>query len=188
MKQAIIVHGTCSREEYYDPRFPSLSNSHWIPWLQKQLLIRDFSVATPEMYHAYMPDYELWSQEFEKYTTPETDILVWHSCGWGFLIRWLSEHPLYHPKSVILVAPWLDPYKTRWEGFFDFSIDKSLSTRCEKLIVFQSSNDAPDIQISIDTISKSISGIRLREFQNYGHFCFSDMGAHEFPELLESVL
>jgi hypothetical protein len=57
MKNAIILHGTCSKEEYYDPEHPSLSNSHWFPWLQKQLLRKDISAQTPEIPNAWRPTY-----------------------------------------------------------------------------------------------------------------------------------
>lgn len=38
MKNAIILHGGPDKEEYYDPKARSMSNSHWIPWLQAQQL------------------------------------------------------------------------------------------------------------------------------------------------------
>ncbi len=38
MKNAIILHGQPSRGEYYNIEMPSMSNAHWIPWLQGQLL------------------------------------------------------------------------------------------------------------------------------------------------------
>lgn len=155
MKQAIILHGTCDQEEYYSDIYPSLSNSHWIPWLQKQLLIRDFSVTTPEMYHAYIPDYTLWSRELEKYITPETEVLVGHSCGGGFLVRWLSEHPSYTPRIVVLVAPWLDPDDTRENLFFDFQIDPSLSTR-SRIVIFESDDDMEDIRESIQILRQNL--------------------------------
>lgn len=38
-KSAIILHGMPSKEEYFSPAYASPSNSHWLPWLQKNLLI-----------------------------------------------------------------------------------------------------------------------------------------------------
>jgi len=40
MKNAIILHGQSSKAEYYGEQFPSMSNAHWLPWLQGQLLMR----------------------------------------------------------------------------------------------------------------------------------------------------
>lgn len=31
MKKAIIIHGACDKEEYFSDKYPSLSNSHWLP-------------------------------------------------------------------------------------------------------------------------------------------------------------
>ena len=62
MKTAILIHGTCDEEEYFSDLYPSLSNSHWFPWLQKQLLIKGIFTQTPEMPDAYKPDYEKWKK------------------------------------------------------------------------------------------------------------------------------
>lgn len=107
MKNAIILHGKSGpgEQEYYNPDFPAASNSHWIPWLQKQLMIRDIYAQTPEVPNSWKPDYATWCKEFERYDiTPET-VLVGHSCGGGFLVRWLSERPDVRVDKVVLVAP-----------------------------------------------------------------------------------
>ena len=67
MRNAIIVHGKPSREEYYDPAVPPPSSHHWLPWLAKQLLVRAIHAVRPEMPHAYAPDYPSWRREFERY-------------------------------------------------------------------------------------------------------------------------
>ncbi|HNT29477.1 MAG TPA: alpha/beta hydrolase [bacterium] len=185
---AIIVHGIPSKDEYFSDHYPSASNSHWIPWLQKQLLMRDVRTDTPEMFKAYKPDYQEWKTEFEKNAiTPET-ILVGHSCGGGFLLRWLSENKKAIVNKVILVAPWLDPDKRKGNGFFDFTIDPNLGARAGQIIVFESTNDEKDIYASLKMIKRSIKNITVRTFENYGHFCYEDLGTDAFPELLEAVL
>lgn len=90
MKNAILLHGACDKEEYFDDQYPSLSNSHWFPWLQKQLLINGVLAQTPEMPDAYAPNYDKWKSEFERMEINENTVLVGHSCGGGFLVRWLS--------------------------------------------------------------------------------------------------
>src|SRR5579884_3172331 len=102
MKNAIILHGKPSKEEYYDPKAPSMSNAHWLPWLQGQLLKRDISAATPEVPFAFDPKWNLWNHEFERFDiTPET-ILVGHSTGAGFIIKYLSIHPEVKVGKVVL--------------------------------------------------------------------------------------
>ncbi len=191
MKNAIIVHGKPDPgdQEYYNPKFPAASNSHWIPWLQKQLLIRDIYTQTPEIPNAWRPDYPTWRKEFERYDiTPETT-LVGHSCGGGFLVRWLSEHPDATVDKVILVAPWLDPERTDTTDFFEFTIDPDLAKRTNGVMIFNSDDDAADVHSSVEHIRKAIPGMQYREFHGYGHFCLNHtMPSEEFPELLEEIV
>lgn len=188
MKNAIILHGKPSREEYYSDKNPSESNSHWLPWLQNQLLIHDVAAATPEMPNSYDPKWEDWCREVERYDiTPET-ILVGHSAGGGFWIRYLSEHPDLKVGKVVLVAPWLDPDNDETGGFFDFKIDPALVKPTKGIVIFHSDNDMGNVHKSVAELRGRIPGIGYREFHNYGHFCLEDMGTAEFPELLEEIL
>ena len=187
MKNAIIVHGRPDKEEYYDTKFPSASNSHWLPWLQKQLLVHDITAYTPEIPHCFNPQYDVWQKEFERYDiTPET-ILVGHSCGGGFLIRWLSEHKKVKVGKVVLVAPWLDPDREGTTDFFDFTIDPDLVKRTKQLTIFHSDNDDESIQKTVRILKSKLKGFAYREFHNYGHFCFEDMKTKAFPELLKEL-
>ncbi len=190
MKNAIIVHGTSDRDEYYSPEYPSANNSHWLPWLQKQLLINDIPAATPTIPHSYMPDYSVWKREFERFDiTPET-ILVGHSCGGGFLVRWLSENREQKVGKVVLVAPWLDPNKKKGadNDFFDFTMDTELVNRTGGVTIFNSDDDMEAVHTSVKQIMETISNMKLVEFQGKGHFCLSDLGGEAFPELLAEVL
>jgi predicted alpha/beta hydrolase family esterase len=189
MKNAIILHGKPDpgQEEYYNPTFPSSSNAHWLPWLQKQLIINNIAAQTPEIPNAWKPDYATWQKEFERYDiTPQT-ILIGHSCGAGFFVRWLSEHPDIHVDTVALVAPSLG---IDWDntGFFDFEIDPRFAERVERLIIFVSDDDRAAIQQSVHKIRDAIPTAGYREFHGYGHFCFSDMNTVEFPELRDEIL
>lgn len=187
MKTAIIVHGAPGKEEYYDASVPSASNHHWIPWLQKQLLVRGYAAHAPEIPDCWMPDYQIWSREFERFDISEETILVGHSCGGGFLTRWLSQNKVRVGK-VLLVAPWIDPWRKRTSDFFDFEIDPELAHRTHGFGIFSSDNDAEDTQESAYFISDKVHNSFFREFHEYGHFCIDDMGTDEFPELLETLL
>ena len=79
MKNAIIIHGAPDKEEYYSDKYPSASNFQWLPWLQKQLIMRDIKADTPEMPHAYSPQYDVWKREFERFDITSETILVGHS-------------------------------------------------------------------------------------------------------------
>lgn len=188
MKNAIIIHGKPGKKEYYDPKFPSASNFHWIPWLQKQLVINEIATQTPEMPHAFEPDYQIWKKEFERYDiTPET-ILVGHSCGGGFLLRWLSENRDIRVGRVVLVAPWVDPNREDTTDFFEFEIDSDLAKRTESFTVFNSDDDHESIQKTVQMIKDKVVDYKLKEFHNYGHFTHNDMKTFEFPELVSTLI
>ena len=189
MKNAIILHGGPTKEEYYDHNLPSESNAHWLPWLQAQLLKRDIAAATPEVPKAYDRNWATWNREVERFDiTPET-ILVGHSTGAGFFIKYLSIHPELMVDRVILAAPWLDPEHKHTKNFFDdFDIDPGLSARTAGITVFNSDNDQDDIHQTVNILKEAVPDITFRDFHNYGHFCFGDMKTDKFPELLEEVL
>lgn len=187
MKNAIIIHGTCSKKEYFSDSYPSLSNSHWLPWLQKQLLINNIFTQTPEMPNAYLPDYEKWKNEFERFNVNGNSILIGHSCGGGFLIRYLSENKVSIDK-LVLVAPWLDPAREKTTDFFDFTIDFNIVNRIKEIHLLISSDDDKDILDSVEIIKNNISDIKIHQFSDLGHFCYSDMKTDKFPELLSLIL
>ena len=189
MKTAIIVHGMPSREDYFSEKNDSQSNSHWLPWLQQQLNIEGILSQTPEMPEPYSPDYEKWKSLFGQFTLNRDTILVGHSCGGGFIVRYLSEHSIQVDK-VILVAPWINTKREDNVTMFDdLIIDQDLVLKTMNgLIIFSSTNDDVAIKNSIDTLVASIKNIKVVEFKNYGHFCYADMGIRSFPELLKEIL
>lgn len=190
MSNAIILHGKEDEDAYFDPTQPASSNNHWLPWLQKQLIVAGINAQTPEIPNSWKPNYAVWQQEFEHYSlTPET-ILVGHSCGGGFLIRWLSEHPDTKVGRVVLVAPWIDPFHTELASdntFFKFEIDPELAQRAN-ITVFDSDNDMDSIHETIAQLRKIVPSVNYQQFHNYGHFCYEDMKTTNFPELLAACL
>lgn len=183
MKNAIILHGMPSKEECYSEKFPAASNFQWLPWLQKQLLIRDIFAVTPEMPRPFEPEYMAWKKEFERHDVTKETTLVGHSCGAGFLVRWLSEHKDVKVGQVFLVAPWIDPEKTLVTDMFDFTIDPEFVSRTANVTVYVSNDDDSDIHESVKVITESANGVNMREFTGRGHF-LSD----SFPELRDDIL
>lgn len=186
MKKAIILHGKPSKEGYYDPNRFSQSNEHWIPWLQHQLLLKDILAQTPEWPKPYAPDYKEWLKVFNQFQIDKDTILIGHSCGAGFLIRWLSENNVKVGK-VILVAPSLDPVRTV-NGFFNFEINTEMASKTDGLVIFESDNDDKSIKKSVNKLRETIKGLEYKEFHNYGHFTYGGMNSRKFPELLEAAV
>jgi predicted alpha/beta hydrolase family esterase len=185
MKKAVIIHGMPSKEEYYSDKFPACSNSHWIPWLQKQLMMRDIITQTPEMPEAYSPDYEKWRREFERYDLDKETVLIGHSCGGGFLIRWLSENKLKIGK-LVLVAPWMDLGRKETGKFFDFEVDKGLEKRVGEMDVLVSEDESTEgVKETVELLEEVLIEIKVHRFKNRGHFTLEEMGTEKFPELLE---
>lgn len=188
MKNAIIIHGKPSKEIYYSDKFSSSSNFAWIPWLQKQLIIKDIKADTPEMPYAYEPDYILWQKEFERFDITSDTILIGHSAGGGFLVRWLSENKDKIVGRVILVAPSIDPAKKSSAGFCNFVIDSQFVKRTKDTTIFVSDNDSDSIVQSVEILTRDVLGIKVRKFPGYGHFIPDHMKTNEFPELVRVIL
>jgi hypothetical protein len=187
MKNAILIHGTCDKEEYFDTEEPSLSNAHWFPWLQKQLLVNNIPCQTPEIPDSHIPIYEKWKREFERFDVNENTILVGHSCGAGFLLRWLSENKIKIDK-LILVAPWLDPERSKTTDFFEFEIDKDLLGRVNSSHLLISKDDDKDIHDSVKLVQENLTQIKIHNFENMGHFTLGQMKTEKFNELLNLIL
>lgn len=188
MKTAILVHGMSSKAEYYKESNPASSNDHWLPWIQRQLLFRDILAQVPEFPRPYDPDYAQWCSVLEQFHIDEKTVLIGHSLGAGFLVRWLSESKK-QVGTVVLVAPFLDPdHGEVSPDFFDFTIDPSLGGRTDGLHVFVSSDDDQEIITSVEQLRDAIPEIQAHEFSDKGHFTIEDMKTIEFPELLHVVV
>jgi uncharacterized protein len=182
MKNAILIHGRPDRDEE-----PPFAEKHWFPWIKRKLEDLGFSVVMQDMPDAKDPNYSKWKEAFEKYPVNPDTTLVGHSCGGGFLVRWLSENKVKVGK-VVLVAPWLDPEGEIDKEFFDFEIDPGIAERTEGLNIIYSTDDFSDIIESINILKSRLVGAEFQEFTDKGHFTLEDMGTEEFPELLASLI
>lgn len=189
MKSAILIHGWASKGEFYNADYPTGSNSHWFPWLTKQLMIRDIHTVALEMPNGYYPNYEVWKRELERFDIDEQTMLVGHSCGAGFIVRWLSEHP-GRVGRVVLVAPWLgdDAGEDFDSDFFKFELDQNLSQKAEKITVINSTDDFDSVQTAATFLKEKIKDLVYKELENKGHFTLKSLVTEEFPELLEELL
>lgn len=189
MKTAIILHGMPDKEDYYNPKGDAESNCHWLPWVQRQLIIQGVLAQTPEMPQPYTPNYEKWCSVFNQFKVDEETDLVGHSCGAGFLLRWLSENKQKVGK-LVLVAPWIDPTNELGDenSFFDFELDSELAERTSGIYILNSSNDDDVIHQSVKEIIEKIPSTELLELENKGHFTLSGMSTREFPELTEILI
>ena len=170
MKNAIIIHGMPSREEF-ESSTVSPANSHWIPWIKNNLIKNGINAISLDMPEPYAPVYEKWEQELESCSINEETVLIGHSCGAGFLVRWFSENNIKVGK-VFLVAPWLDPEKYLKTGMFDFNLDKNLADKTNGVTVIYSTDDDDYILDTIQILKTQTSGINFYRTQRQRSFLY----------------
>jgi predicted alpha/beta hydrolase family esterase len=89
----IIIHGSNAKDrEKIKQGFPEQNKRNWIPWIKKELEDKGIKTYTPLMPKNWNPLYKEWKGEFEKLNVDEDTILIGHSAGGGFLVRWLGEN------------------------------------------------------------------------------------------------
>jgi predicted alpha/beta hydrolase family esterase len=99
MKNAIIIHGVDDTRDDVLSYKDSLSNAHWFPWVQKKLIGKDILAQTPEMPKPWLADmdYDEWAAVLGQFDLNEDTILIGHSAGAGFLLKYLSKNM---PKKI----------------------------------------------------------------------------------------
>jgi len=184
----IIIHGCPSKiDGQTDPKTRDY-DKHWMPWLKQELEKSGVNTEIPLMPNPWTPVYEDFKIEFEKYNISENTILIGHSCGCAFLVRWLGETK-QKIKKLILVAPWKIPYGDGGfrENFYIYSIDEEIKSRVEEITMFTSNNEEEDGKKSLEIYHNAIGG-KIINLKDHGHYTLKHMRTEEFPELLEEVL
>ena len=184
MKTVYIIHGCPSSKETAMDFKTRTYDKHWIPWIKKELSRAGIKAEIPLMPLPWQPDYNAFKKEFEKYTISDEDILVGHSCGCSFLVRWLGESK-QKIKKLILVAPWkvTDKGDAFRKKFYGYTIDRSIPSRVAEIVMFTSDDERSDGKKSVKLFQKALDG-KVYELKGKGHFTLDDMETAEFPELL----
>jgi len=184
----VIIHGCPADEETARNPQKRTYNKHWIPWIKKELIARGIDTEDPLMPEPWDPDYEKFKAEFEKYEVDENTILIGHSCGCAFLVRWLGQTKQRISK-LILVAPSNFPSNDDEfrKKFYTYSIDKTIKDRVNEIIMFTADNEEGYGKKSLDVFHESLGG-KVIELKGRGHYCEWDMKTNEFPELLNEII
>jgi predicted alpha/beta hydrolase family esterase len=187
MKTVYIIHGCPSNAEKAMNPETRTYDKHWIPWTKAILSARGIRVETPLMPNPWEPRYEAFKKEFEKYTITEEDILIGHSCGTTFLLRWLGDSKKKVAK-LILVSPWVitDKDDPERREFYEHPIDETIRLRVGEIVYFTSDNDYEDSRKSLQIVHDILGG-KVVNLKGRGHYVLSDMGTEEFPELIAEI-
>jgi len=187
-KNCIIIHGCPSNVEKAMNEKTRTYDKHWIPWTKKQLISKGIEVETPIMPNPWTPNYNAFKEEFEKYEINENSVLIGHSCGCAFLVKWLGESKKNIDK-LILVAPWKIPDgdDEARKAFYEYPIDESIKERVNRIIMFTADDEEDDGKESLKIYNKSLGG-KIIELKRHGHYTLGDMGTDEFPKLLDEIL
>ena len=184
----IIIHGCPSNiEKAMNPETRTY-DKHWMPWLKKELMARGIKTEVPLMPSPWQPEYEKFKAEFEKQSINESTILIGHSCGTAFLVRWLGETKKKIFK-LILVAPWKIPNKNDEfrKSFYNYPIDENIKSRVKEIVMFTADDEEDEGKESLKVFQQALGG-EIIELKGRGHYTMDDMGTAEFPELLDVVL
>lgn len=172
------------RHEYFEMDFPSPSNAHWIPWLQQKFLRSGVLCQTLEMPAPYNPVYSAWAQTFSQAHLNENSVLVAHSAGAGFILKWLHEHQDAKLSKLVLIAPWRDPAR-RFDDFALCDLAPTLSDRIGEIHIFYSSDETVEgVKQSVEEIMNAYPNAKLHSYADKGHFCLNDLGnRYNFDDL-----
>jgi predicted alpha/beta hydrolase family esterase len=193
--KVVVVHGCPGSEEKVLDANKRTYDKNWIPWLKRNLKFKGVDCLVPLMPEPWRPNYEDWKKKFENIEISEEDILIGHSCGCSFLVRWLGETGK-KVKKLILVAPWkiadLEKYESQdifeiREKFYNYEINKVIVENVSEIIYFTADDEDEDGKKSLEIFRKVLGG-EFINLENHGHFCLGDMGTEEFPELLDEIL
>ena len=190
MKKAIIIHGWTKFEDWKQLDRPSPSNEVFIPWLSKQLMVREIHPIAIEMPNSYAPNYEIWKKELERFELDEETILVGWSCGGGFLLRYLSENNI-RVRKLVLLSPWIgtfdndiDKYEFD-ESFFDFNLSENIYERVlEDIILLEAEDEVKEVLMSIEKIKSKLKNINYKIVEGSGRHFFEE----NQPVVLEEIL
>ncbi|MBU2576735.1 MAG: class I tRNA ligase family protein [Nanoarchaeota archaeon] len=186
ISNVVLVHGCPDSNEPRDPETRTYEK-HWRLWLKGELEKRNIKVDAPLMPEPWAPDYKKWKKEFDKLDIDENSVLIGHSCGCAFLVRWLGDIKR-KIKKLILVAPWKIAYKGDGsdKDFYEYKINECVRLNVGEVVIFTSNNEEEDGKKSVKLFEKDIGG-EIIELKNQGHFTYGDMGTHEFHKLFDEI-
>jgi len=196
-KQIIFIHGGntfATKKDYlkslqFSKLDPYKNKKYWIDYLILKLQ-KKYEIITPKMpckENAKYEDWKIWFEKYFSFIKDKNPILVGHSLGSIFLLKYLSENDF--PKKINqlhLVAPAVLDDKLDLEKLSGFkpNIKKinKIEKKCDEIHIWYSKDDDVCIFKNSEIIKKIIPSSILHTFKDRGHF-----NQPLFPEILEVI-
>ena len=193
-KQVVIIHGgdTFSTYEEYlnflnkykiDIERYKNKKDDWKSWLRDELG-EDYEVILPVMPNKTNARYEEWKLWMDKIVPFLNDdvILVGHSMGGSFLVKYLSENKFSkNIKAVFLVSAMFD-YDDEGYSLQSFSLPEKLDLQTDKIYLYHSKDDKVVPFRSMDNLKSKLPNAVTRIFEDRGH-----VNQETFPELATDI-
>lgn len=195
-KQIVVIHGGesfKSKEDYLaylKNRDIDLDRYRKVGWKDnlKEKLGAEYDVLLLKMPNPTDAKYEEWKVTFDKIAPllDEKPVLVGHSLGAVFLMKYLSENNF--PKKIkalfSVAAPFSGEHKDYSLGEFAPSEDLSkVSEQAEKIFLIHSKDDEIVPFKDFETYKRSLPNAEAMIFEDRNHF-----NQEEFPELISLLL
>jgi len=197
-RQVLIIRGGesfATRADYLEyiktvPLDPYATHKNWRDWIS-WALTETHDVLVPLMPCKQNAEYEAWKIWFERhfqFIYDEHPVLIGHSLGATFLLKWLSENTF--PKKISqlhLVAPWIsDKFPPRLESPATFASDLGkfpvIADACDEVHLWHSKDDPVCPYVHTEIIKEHLPTAIVHTFEDRNHFF-----QPAFPELLQCI-
>jgi len=179
--QVIILHGA-----YGHPQ------ENWFAWLKQKLEARGVSCEVPTFPTPQGQSLQTWLATFKEKgkSIHSQTILIGHSLGAAFMLRWLEQQAV-RIKAAILVGAFsgevgVTKFDSLNHDFFSKPFDYPLlRERCEHFFCYQGSNDPYVLKEQWESIAEPLQARKIRVSMG-GHFNEA-AGYRQFPLLLNHL-
>ena len=194
-KQIVVIHGGDTFETY-DEYLDFLRNykidieryrsgkDDWKPWLRKKLggNYEVIQSIMPNKNNAQFNEWKLWFEKFFPFLNDEV-ILVGHSLGGVFLVKYLSENQFPKKiKGVFLIGAVYDKDSEDY-SVVSFTLPKKLNLQTDQVHLYHSKDDPVVPFSALEQYKKALPDAQTRVFDDRGH-----LNQEEFPELVQDIL
>jgi predicted alpha/beta hydrolase family esterase len=194
--QVLIVHGgnsfskTENFYEYlkkYEVIRSCIKKSDWKVEFSERLGFKYevFKLMMPNKQNADYNAWKIWFEKYFEFLVSKKIILIGHSLGGLFLVKYLSENKFLKPISQIhLVAPVFDYGFGKHLGNFSFDKNKldNITKQCDEIYLYHSTDDnIVPYNHSIE-YQEVLEKSELITLKNRGH-----VNQKDFPELIERI-